>query len=386
MKLLSKSMTGEELGRVIISSLSTLYGINSHRLVAAMRDRASVNNVAMGVLKLLYPDVLDVGCFSHTLDRVGSHFSIPVADDFTKLWISLFSRSPKARLAWRSLCGRPIPSYSETRWWSRWEVMKQISEAFPDVENFVQSSDNLSPATVRKLKEILNDPLKKTQLKIELSVVVDAGALFVKATYNLEGDGSLVLSAYEELRKIYHFISVPHYPNLTACVQQMTHSNTTAQQQLTSYAESCVKPGFDYFKSKFDGDLKPLLTFFKCARLFSPTKVKDIQIDSSTIDELASSLPSMNNLSTITGLKSELPAYLAAVEDIDPSVDTLSWWKGHEEDLPNFCSAFKDVLLVQPSSAAAERVFSLLQNSFSQRQSSSLEDYIESSIMLQYNR
>jgi hypothetical protein len=35
--------------------------------------------------------------------------------------------------------------------------------------------------------------------------------------------------------------------------------------------------------------------------------------------------------------------------------------------------------------AAAERVFSLLQNSFTQRQSSSLEDYIETSIMLQYN-
>ena len=49
-------------------------------------------------------------------------------------------------------------------------------------------------------------------------------------------------------------------------------------------------------------------------------------------------------------------------------------------------AAFKLVLLVQPSSAAAERVFSLLQNSFSQRQSSSLEDYIETSLMLQYNR
>ena len=43
-------------------------------------------------------------------------------------------------------------------------------------------------------------------------------------------------------------------------------------------------------------------------------------------------------------------------------------------------TAFKLVLLVQPSSAAAERVFSLL------RQSSSLEDYIETSLMLQYNR
>ena len=37
----------------------------------------------------------------------------------------------------------------------------------------------------------------------------------------------------------------------------------------------------------------------------------------------------------------------------------------------------------RPSSAAAERVFSLLQNSFQEQQFSALEDYIETSIMLQ---
>ena len=44
------------------------------------------------------------------------------------------------------------------------------------------------------------------------------------------------------------------------------------------------------------------------------------------------------------------------------------------------------VLLVEPSSAAAERVFSHLSNSFTEQQMSSLEDYIETSIMLQYNK
>ena len=144
-------MTGEELAHVIISTLSTLYGIESNRLVASMRDRASVNIVAM---KLLYPSLLDVGCFSHTLNRIEEQFKVPVADEFTRLWISLFSRSPKARLAWRSYCERAVPTYSETRWWSRWEVMKQILEGFPDVEGFLRLSNNLSPARVKKLLEI----------------------------------------------------------------------------------------------------------------------------------------------------------------------------------------------------------------------------------------
>ena len=44
----------------------------------------------------------------------------------------------------------------------------------------------------------------------------------------------------------------------------------------------------------------------------------------------------------------------------------------------------KTALLIQPSAAAAECVFSLL-NSFKESQARALEDYIETSIMLQYN-
>ena len=47
--------------------------------------------------------------------------------------------------------------------------------------------------------------------------------------------------------------------------------------------------------------------------------------------------------------------------------------------------AFKLVLLVKPLSAAAERVFSLLNNSFDTKQESALEDYIHLSVMMQYN-
>ena len=47
---------------------------------------------------------------------------------------------------------------------------------------------------------------------------------------------------------------------------------------------------------------------------------------------------------------------------------------------------YKTDLLIQPSSAAAERVFSLLNNSFKENQARALEEYIEASIMLQYNR
>ena len=65
--------------------------------------------------------------------------------------------------------------------------------------------------------------------------------------------------------------------------------------------------------------------------------------------------------------------------------DKLEWWRSHQHELPNWSKACKTALLIQPSSTAAERVFSLLKNDFKDNQASALEDYIETSIMLQYN-
>ena len=61
--LLAKSMTGEEVARELIVVLSTGLGIGPNKLIAAMRDRAAVNGAAMRTVKVLYPNILDVGCF-----------------------------------------------------------------------------------------------------------------------------------------------------------------------------------------------------------------------------------------------------------------------------------------------------------------------------------
>ena len=64
----------------------------------------------------------------------------------------------------------------------------------------------------------------------------------------------------------------------------------------------------------------------------------------------------------------------------------MEWWKFHAERLPYWSSAVKKVLLVQPSSAASERVFSLLSASFNDQQESALSGYLQVSVMLQNNK
>ena len=59
-------------------------------------------------------------------------------------------------------------------------------------------------------------------------------------------------------------------------------------------------------------------------------------------------------------MKSEVAAYMAASEDVPrlpTDINPVAWWKSHTMELPKWVNAFRLVLLVQPSSAAAERIF-----------------------------
>ena len=58
------------------SAESTNYP-QSKYILAAMRDRASVNGVAIQHIKIMFPNLLGIGCYSHTLDIAGDKFEVP---------------------------------------------------------------------------------------------------------------------------------------------------------------------------------------------------------------------------------------------------------------------------------------------------------------------
>ena len=63
---------------------------------------------------------------------------------------------------------------------------------------------------------------------------------------------------------------------------------------------------------------------------------------------------------TLQNLKMELPHYRAACQDVCPSFDESKFWETHAMALNNWSVAAAKTGLVQPSSAAAERAFSIL--------------------------
>jgi len=244
-------MTGQEIARVLVDTLSREYAVAPKYLLACMRDRAASNNVAVRFLKVMFTHMLDIGCFSHTLVLDGDKICIPHRSEFMLSWNSLFSHSVKAKVLWKEQTDRPIKSYCPTRWWSKWECMRQLLELFGDVQTFIQRNDDSATVTHSKLLTFFNDPQKKALLKAELAVVVDFGVHFVQTTYLLEGDGPLVFRCYEAISALTAAINLAHYPNLNAIARELSGGNPVTQQQFEAYGKSCVEPAIQYYREKF---------------------------------------------------------------------------------------------------------------------------------------
>ena len=116
-----------------------------------------------------------------------------------------------------------------------------------------------------------------------------------------------------------------------------------------------MEPGLKYFQTKFTEELKGTIAAFKAARLFQPHKMDEMKPDASEVDT-PQAFPFFNTPLVLDGLKQELPTYMAKAADIGANIEPLAWWKNHANDLPNWSSAACKAVLVQPSSAAAERV------------------------------
>jgi len=113
-------------------------------------------------------------------------------------------------------------------------------------------------------------------------------------------------------------------------------SNVSAhKQQLINHATECIKPAITYFNQKFECDLKPIVSAFKYARYFDPTKIMKLKPCSTDID----------NMKVFHFLIDHIARRLKK------RTSELSM------QLPHWSTACKLILLVLPSSAAAERVF-----------------------------
>ena len=172
----------------------------------------------------------------------------------------------------------------------------------------MRENEDVSPATRAKLIEFLDDQQKLFLLKLELAVIVDVGAHFVKVTYTLEGDGLLALICYDRILEIRAAIQSAHYPHVQAVVCEALPSNLPSQNQWTVYARGCVQPGINYFHAnlQYDGIMKA----FKAARLFSLHRLSEMHPLAGDID-MVCAFPFFDS-GFVASLQAELPTYIVS--------------------------------------------------------------------------
>ena len=79
---------------------------------------------------------------------------------------------------------------------------------------------------------------------------------------------------------------------------------------------------------------------------------------------------------------------VTAFDHDDPTAFTeavLQWWRCHARDLPHWAKAAQIMFSISPSSAAAERVFSILANSFDPTRDCALQDLVEGTLQIRFN-
>ena len=123
---------------------------------------------------------------------------------------------------------------------------------------------------------------------VELAVTVDAALPFVKATYVLEGDGPLALSCYETISSLNAAARQANYNNLAAVASNLSSGDTVMEEHLIDHAKSCVQPGISFNFQQLSTNMKGPLEAFKAARLFSPSKLSEMNPGVNAIDSFIS--------------------------------------------------------------------------------------------------
>ena len=141
------------------------------------------------------------------------------------------------------------------------------------------------------------------------------------------------------------------------------------------------------------GEMESDVAVYRCCRLANPIAFKLMNL---TIAEISTEFQLLDFFepNSIDSFIGEIPQYklLVAAANFD-AVDNpiaemktcIDFWLDYKLRLPALTKFIQYCYTITTSSAAAERVFSILKRMFGDQQATALEDYITGAVMLEYN-
>ena len=242
------------------------------------------------------------------------------------------------------------------------------------------------------------------------------GKPLVDTTYILEGDGPTACIAYELLCSIKSEFDLHHdeltYPLLQPAIDEyelsklsnatgfLLGSRPAMRLSTIQSLKSFTDHSRDYFMNTIWTGLKDDLTLYAAARWVDP----DHLIRADSYELFGSAIKCLKYFTTpvILGMLSEYGTYLALCHnhvaawkqrEVKPNESAykvqlegvMLFWESNYAKLPKLSEWARYVFSLPTSSAAVERLFSMLKLSFNSLQNASLEDYIKLALILRYN-
>ena len=194
------------------------------------------------------------------------------------------------------------------------------------------------------------------------------------------------LTKIDSLQELSFTMAELSYPSTLAVAKKLAGDNQAQVPILMTQSRGYDADAIRFFRQCMnhqDGDFYPIMQMFKAVRMLCPKKAFSLNISRESVEQLRH-VPPLAEDATIHELQEEHPTYLAAAQHaiIDEEHPRLAWQKAHG-NLPAWQNAARAVYSMLPSSAPAERVFSLLQASTSSQQQRVLADHLDTSLTLQ---
>jgi hypothetical protein len=163
-------------------------------------------------------------CLLHCTNNGGELATFPT---LASLWALLQKHfvTDNAKTIWQQTTGAAWKTYADNRWFSRYDVMEELSKKFPDLERVLDilMANNYSPTNAGKLAMLISRHETCWYVKIELSAYVECLYQFRNFCYAMEGDGDLIFSCgnrIDQLFDSYDNDSLPSMPSTEALIKK----------------------------------------------------------------------------------------------------------------------------------------------------------------------
>lgn len=184
--MLKEHLNGKQLCRLLIDEIIRKFNQKWEKMHYATRDGCAVNSVAMRTLCEMEPCLI---CISHSINNAGNLFEddFPVATHAINVWSGLVTRSGRIRSAFKTKSGAEALRKSNVRWYSWFEVGKQLLKYLPQILEVLEDESNCSDRLRPQLLKYITD--NRSELMLELAMLKEAASPMVNMCYAMESDG-----------------------------------------------------------------------------------------------------------------------------------------------------------------------------------------------------